>query len=303
MTTHFGLFHGVKSELEPISYKERNEVTVIACGTESEYSYLDPVVVYLRHYSCFYDDFVEKFVEFYFRYLGANYMTTYRETAVPNDGYNVIFKYIVRLHRQFRTTHPYSVLQIFQRNDSISNLSLTTYSPRMVGIPEMVDCVFSVLPSFSSVGQSQTLMRRITNQNLISEYFNSYFVSDNKVLSKFNRQVQESWLSPVTGLMKFHEIYRLGLYDRFRTLVPTNSSLTLHQLCTRHLPRKSILVLTACRILDQTMKTQIYRGVPSLQQVIDRLKQLKVEQSTRKRRERVTQQQQSIVKKKMRIQK
>lgn len=297
---HFGFFHGVKTELEPITYRDRNQITVIACGTESKYTYLDPIVVYLRHYSAFYEDFVDKFVEFYFKYLGANYMITYRENGIPNDGYNLLFKYMMRLHRQFRVTHPDSQLQIFRGNDRISNLSLTTYSGTMVGIPELVDSFYSVLPPYKSTTQSQTLMRRITPQNFGSDYFSSSFVSDNKVIARFNRQVQESWTSPITGLVQFHEMYMFGLYDRLRTLVPTDTSMTLERLCAKYMPSRSILVLTACRVLHETMRTQIYRGVPSLQQVIDRLKQLKVEQAAKKRTRASQQQQQQPHKKRLR---
>lgn len=299
---HFAYYHGDKQELEPVSYRDRNQVTVITCGTEGETSVLDPIVIYLQYYSMFYEDFVGEFQNFYFQYLGANYIHTYREKSVDTQGkYNTIFKYMMRLHLLYLVNAPNSKIQIFGRSDKISNLDLTIRSvdirqDRYRNRVEYIEA-FYTLPTTTTTS-IQNISSQIGVSNLWKYYY-YHFLGDThyQLLSKHQGVISESYFDNVTGLVKQHDIFPFGLYDRTRSMVPFQTSTTLDKLCTR-LPSKSVLVLTACRGLTQTMKTQVYRHVPSIQQVISKLTQIKL--VAPKKRKAQQQHQQTAAKKKLR---
>jgi ribosomal protein L16 Arg81 hydroxylase len=90
----------------------------------------------------------------------------------------------------------------------------------------------------------------------------------------------------VDGILTYHDyLLPMALTDRRMNIIEVGKITNVSSVC-QALPSNGILVLTACRTLNQVMKTQVYKPSPSLQQVIDKLQKLKLKDKQNKKRSR-----------------
>lgn len=281
---HFAIFHGENNELEPVSYQKRNNTTIIVCGTEGEFTHFNPVIWFLQYYSQFYPDFVEEFLHFHYRYLGGDYFNTYKEQKVSNEKYNPLFKMIMKEHFLFLKFFPFSTIQVFDRRDSIANLTLMA--------SEDVELKFTTPTLNMDLGK---FTRSLNVNNFTSHYY--YHVNAKKNGFPNYYKALATW---VDGYLTHHNyLLPMALTDRRMNIIDVGKVTNVSSIC-QTLPANGILVLTACRTLNQVMKTQVYKPSPSLQQVIQNLQklQLKDKQSKKRTSQKIKEQQQTNKKRK-----
>jgi hypothetical protein len=263
--------------LDPLSYKQRNNTTIIVCGEEGYESVFNPIIWFLQYYSQFYEDFVDEFLDFHYKYLGDDYYNTYKEDKVAKNGkYNNIFKMMMKEHFLFLTYFPKSRLQIFGRQDQIANLTLHA--------TEDVDLTFSV-PLYDNDVEKFT---KHLNRMNFTDYFNYSVIPKSPGDPPYFQEIQ-TWMNG--NLMEHHHIIPMALTDRRMHMIDMGKKTNVFEIC-KQIPTNSILILTACRNLNQVLKTQVYKHKPSLQQVISKLQklQLQTKSSGKKRTRQQTQQ-------------
>eukprot|EP00734_Pompholyxophrys_sp_LG126_P000044 Pompholyxophrys_sp_v1_NODE_2_length_20472_cov_5.132586.p9 type:complete len:275 gc:universal NODE_2_length_20472_cov_5.132586:6029-6853(+) len=267
---HFAMFHGENNALEPLSYQKRNNTTIIVCGTEGEVTHLNPVIWFLQYYSQFYPDFVEEFLHFHYKYLGGDYFNTYKEQKVSNEKYNPLFKMMMREHFLFLKSFPFSTIQIFERRDSIANLTLLA--------SEDVELNFTT----PTLNMDLDKFTRSLNVNNFTSHYNYQVVAKTQGDPNYFKRL-DTW---VDGKLTFHNYsLPMALTNRRMNIIEVGKKTNVSNIC-QTLPSNGILVLTACRGLNQVMKTQIYKPSPSLQQVIEKLQKLQLKQKQDKKRRR-----------------
>ena len=281
---YFGIFHGINLDNDPISYKNRNNTTIIMCGSEGKATVLNPLIWFLQYYSQFYEDFVDEFVDFFYINLGDDYYNTYKQQKVDGNGkYNHIFKMMMKEHFVFLQQNPDSILQIFGKKDSIANLTLIA--------SENVRINFSI-PMLETESEYNKITREI-NRNNFKDYY------DYKILTKKKREPRyfkdiNSWIDD--GYLMHDYLLPMALTDRRMNIIDMGMT-SVYDIC-QHIPSNNYLIFTACRNLYQVLKTQIYTKQPSLQQVISGFQKLNIQQKIGSKKRTRRQQQQSNPKKK-----
>jgi hypothetical protein len=274
--TYIAMYHGVNLDTEPIKYKDRNNTTIIICGTEGTFSTMNPLIWLLQYYAQFYEDFVKEFVNFHFQYLGDNYIHTYRQSKISNDGkYNHIFKLMMKEHFLYlETVDPNSKLQIFSRTDSIANLTLTA--------SDEVIMRFS-LPLFES--DINNFTKQLNTNNLLKYFQCDLLPRPQKQSKEYHLPLTTTHYTSIHDKLVNHAYFSpMGLSDRMMNVIPHKHNTNLYEVCQK-LPPNNFLILTACRGLDQVMKTQIYRNIPSLQQIINKLQHVQLRDKPKRKRQ------------------
>lgn len=282
--TYIAMYHGVNTDTEPIRYKDRNNTTIIICGTEGQFSTMNPLIWLLQYYSQFYDDIVKEFINFHYEYVGDNYIHTYKQSKVSDDGkYNHLFKLMMKEHLLYlETVDPNSKIQIFGRTDSIANLTLTA--------SDEVIMRYS-LPLFESDISEFT---KHLNSNNMSRIFKCDLLPKPQKKSKdYYLPLAKTHYTSIHDKLVNHAYFLpMGLSDRVMNVIPHKHNTNLFEVCKK-LPPNNYLILTACRGLEEVMKTQVYRNTPSLQQLINKLQHIQLRDKPKRKR----QQQQKPVKK------
>jgi hypothetical protein len=281
---YFAMFHGVNRHVDPVSYKNRNNTTIIICGTEGEGSVLNPLIWFLQYYSQFYEDFVDEFLEFHYTHLGDDYINTYQQQRVGDGKYNHIFKMMMKEHFVFLKIFPNSVLQIFGRHDDIANLSLSA--------TENVDLQFTI-PLIEK--NTAKMARNINIDNFKDEYYH-YSIASKKTNYPYYYKRQDSWIDG--SLVRNRYILPMGLTDRNMNIIDKGINTDIATLCSR-IPANSYMIVTACRDLSQVLKSQVYKKKPSFQQMMTQFQKLKLMDKYGKRKRINNSQQQQNLKKKM----
>ena len=175
---------------------------------------------------------------------------------------------MMKLHFIFLIYNPYSILQVFHKPDKISNLKLSPSEDLLVKY------------STPSYDVSPTFFKERLRPSNIREYYTYSILQRPKGTFRDVTFSQKYDTHRRVYLNKCSQPF--GLLTRERMLLHSRTDTTMFDTCN-NIRKGSILILTACRIDVEVMTTQIYLKIPSVQQVTQKLRQITLQETHKKR--------------------